>query len=316
MDIAYIIFMKLHYSPKENFGDSLNPVLWNWIYVNLCEVEPEWDVYGVGTLLKRDNDSKKSNNKLIMGSGYGYGKPVKLNSNWHIGFVRGPMSSSKLKISPEFGIGDPAPLLLLHPNFKIFSTSKRCGNLILPHHRSEELIDWSHISELTGFRYCSPNQNPRDVISQIASAELVLTESLHGAIFAEFLNIPWVPFVSTKHINSFKWQDWCQSLQIQYYPKYCPVTLQGKEVKFLQLVKNLPKKLIGKCGIIKRYTLTPIRKTKIEEYQKIAQFFIEIAQQPITSTSKIKLREEQIEKMHNRLSWGQKFGLALNSDIF
>lgn len=307
--------MKLHYSPKENFGDSLNPLLWNWIYDNLSEVKPKWDFYGVGTLLKNDNASKKFNNKLIMGSGFGYGRPVKVNSNWHFGFVRGPMSCNKLKISPEWGIGDPASLLLLHPSFKMFSSCKRSGNLILPHHRSEELIEWSNISELTGFRYCSPNQNAREVISQIASAELVLTESLHGAIFAEFLNIRWVPFVSTKYINSFKWEDWCKSLQIQYHPKYCPVPLQSKELNFLQFIKNLPKKIIGKCGIINRYKLTPIRKTKYEEYQKIAQFFHEISRDPVISTSQNQLKEEQIEKMHNRLSWGQKFGLALNGNI-
>ena len=56
--------------------------------------------------------------KLVMGSGYGYGNAVKIDSNWHFGFVRGMHTCKKLKIPESFGIGDPAVLLLKNPKFK------------------------------------------------------------------------------------------------------------------------------------------------------------------------------------------------------
>ena len=104
--------MNLHFSPKKNFGDALNPTLWNWIFPDLCNVFPDWDFYGVGNLLKIDKDSSNIK-KLVMGSGYGYGKPVKITDEWNFGFVRGKLTYKKLGINSSLGIGDPGSLIPL-----------------------------------------------------------------------------------------------------------------------------------------------------------------------------------------------------------
>ena len=123
--------MRLHFSPKQNFGDALNPLLWNWVFPNLEEVSNEWDFFGVGTLLKKDMHSTLDCPKLVMGSGYGYGNAVKIDSNWHFGFVRGMHTCKQLKIPESFGIGDPAVLLLKKPEIQKISKPGNKNLLIL-----------------------------------------------------------------------------------------------------------------------------------------------------------------------------------------
>ena len=136
-----------------------------------------------------------------MGSGYGYGNAVKIDSNWHFGFVRGMHTTcKKLKIPESFGIGDPTVLLLKNPKFKKdFKTGNK--NLLIPHHRSEENADWKKLADLLDFDFCSPTESADQMVKAISFAKTVFTESLHGAIFADSLNIPWVPIFSAKYIN-------------------------------------------------------------------------------------------------------------------
>jgi succinoglycan biosynthesis protein ExoV len=54
----------------------------------------------------------------------------------------------------------------------------------------------------------------------INHTEVLLTEAMHGAIIADSLRVPWIPIVSNPSILSFKWDDWCQSLSLEYQPVY------------------------------------------------------------------------------------------------
>src|SRR5439155_10040399 len=45
-------------------------------------------------------------------------------------------------------------------------------------------------------------------------------ESLHGAIVADALRVPWVPLRIRRnpHTSPFKWEDWCSSMELPYGP--------------------------------------------------------------------------------------------------
>jgi succinoglycan biosynthesis protein ExoV len=45
---------------------------------------------------------------------------------------------------------------------------------------------------------------------------------MHGAIVADALRIPWIPVCTREGINSFKWEDWCASVSLDYRPYHLP----------------------------------------------------------------------------------------------
>ena len=52
------------------------------------------------------------------------------------------------------------------------------------------------------------------VIGRIARADLVVSESMHGAIVADAFGVPWIPIAISHHFNSFKWGDWADSVEV------------------------------------------------------------------------------------------------------
>ena len=56
----------------------------------------------------------------------------------------------------------------------------------------------------------------------IGSVSLVLTESLHGAIFADTMGIPWTPFVTSRNVSALKWVDWTLSVGLDFAPVPLP----------------------------------------------------------------------------------------------
>jgi hypothetical protein len=68
-------------------------------------------------------------------------------------------------------------------------------------------------------RYVDPTWSPERVLAELASCRLVLAEAMHAAIVADALRIPWVPVQSGTHVLSFKWQDWCAAMGLDYVPR-------------------------------------------------------------------------------------------------
>ena len=89
-----------------------------------------------------------------MGSGYGYGNAVKIDSIGN-GFVRG-MHTCKLKIPESFGIGDPAVLLLETRNQKDFKIRKQ--KLIDPSSPLRGKCRLEEVGRSTGFRLLLANR--------------------------------------------------------------------------------------------------------------------------------------------------------------
>ena len=309
--------MHLHYSHKKNFGDALNPMLWNWIFPNLAEVKPEWDFYGVGTLLKADSRSSLPCRKLIMGSGYGYGRPVKLSDLWSIGFVRGPLTCQKLGLDLSHSMGDPAVLLLRHEMFSGRKRNSSGKSLLIPHHRSEEIADWEKLALKLNCDFCSPTSSLKTIVESILKAEIVYTESLHGAIFADGLGIPWVPIFSAKHLNFFKWRDWCMSMNIPFKPFMFPKPFRSAPMRSSDTIKGFMQRILSFLNINReKYSLSPVRPLALDEFDIYAENINQLLKKENPTLSSKTQREEQSYKQIKACtSIANKWRITFNSSL-
>lgn len=208
--------MNLYYYATEhgNFGDDLN--LWIW-----DEILPDWQawrhgatLFGVGTVLS-DSTLKQHANPVVMGSGVGYGKiPTKeTQARCEFRAVRGPLSAAALGLPEDIPMLDPAMLI---PDLRGMAyTPNRSRTIFIPHYSTANLdIGWEELCDDLGIDYVSPQADSKIVIQRIASAPLVLTESMHGAILADAYRVPWVPLEINDSFNRFKWNDWAKSLDM------------------------------------------------------------------------------------------------------
>jgi succinoglycan biosynthesis protein ExoV len=214
--------MKLYYyNGKEkainasNFGDELNPWLWDKLIPNLLNQDEQTLFVGIGTLLNEHLPNAPE--KIIFGSGVGYGKTPKLDCKWNIYFVRGKLSANALGIDPEKGLTDPA---ILVRQFYKTSGYKKYKLSYMPHFT--EAVNngqaWQEICQSLNIYYISPRNSVEQILTEIDNTEILFAEAMHSAIVADALRVPWVAVKTKKGILDFKWQDWLSNLEITYNP--------------------------------------------------------------------------------------------------
>ena len=215
MNIYYFDGTQSKFYKAINFGDELNPWLWPQVFPGILEAREEVDFIGIGTLL---NDRlPKTSQKVIFGSGVGYGNTPQPDHTWEIYFVRGLLSAKSLGIDFSFGITDPG---ILVRRFFIPSDHKRYKWSYMPHYK-EDIINgnaWKEICADLDIHYISPTEPLQKVLTEISETEVLLTEAMHGAITADALRTPWVAIKTHSRILEFKWNDWLSTLEIPYHP--------------------------------------------------------------------------------------------------
>lgn len=229
--------MKLYYwqSRYGNFGDEMNHWLWDFLLPGFREVHPDVLLIGVGTVLNRELLPSAAR-KLVVGSGLGYGTPPDISAaqGWDLRCVRGPLTAERLGLDPECGVIDPAVMVSEMPEFQ--NLPKTIEALFVPHWRSAVNGAWSVAAEAAGLTFISPCEDAKTVVRAIAQARLVVAESMHAAIIADALRVPWIPVKSSRDINDFKWRDWAASVGLQYEPQRLPLTTsteaRAKGVRF------------------------------------------------------------------------------------
>lgn len=113
-------------------------------------------------------------------------KPVTWPQKLQVHAVRGALTANRLcKDAANIPMGDPGILasLLIDP-----PQQKRWAVAIVPNH-----VDTTYLSNLDlpkSWRLIDPEQPVLDVVHQIASADLVISSSLHGLIVADAFKIP------------------------------------------------------------------------------------------------------------------------------
>jgi succinoglycan biosynthesis protein ExoV len=211
--------MKLVYfrGKQLNFGDDLNAVLWPRLLPGLFDERGREGFLGIGTLIGMPTPGCDRLHVFSTGAGYD------AIDTWHterrIWCVRGPITARLLGTD---AIGTDGAILA--PDLMEAPAGDPTGRAVgvIPHWQSLHFPGWDAACKAAGFRLISPVDTPERVHAAIGAVSLVLTESLHGAIFADTMGIPWIPFVTTRNVSALKWVDWCLSVGVSFRPVPLP----------------------------------------------------------------------------------------------
>jgi succinoglycan biosynthesis protein ExoV len=231
------VLLYYHQDPLRNFGDDLNPWLWERLlpgqFSGTVAHDPRarGDVsdgevlfVGIGTLI--NTRVPAGPRKVVFGSGAGYGDVPKLDDKWDIHCVRGPMTARMLGLDASTAVTDPAVLVRTLD----LGAVKRFANVAyMPHCASARAADWRAISEGAGLTLIDPQWPVERVLGAIRGTGMLVTEALHGAVVADAFRIPWLPVASTPALLDVKWHDWCQSVGLAYRPARVPTVWRAAE---------------------------------------------------------------------------------------
>jgi succinoglycan biosynthesis protein ExoV len=207
-----------------NFGDDLNDVFMRNLFgegtiAPFYQLDPPDDVRAtstlvlcIGTILNRRVPSVPR--KLVIGAGAGYGPLPEADDRWTFEFVRGPHTAAALGLPAAAAITDPALIL---DDFVALSRAPTHRFGYMPHHATANPA-WRRLIDDLDMLYIDPRRPIDEVVADLGAVEVLITEAMHGAIVAETMRLPWIPVTSAGKINSFKWTDWCASLDLSYAP--------------------------------------------------------------------------------------------------
>lgn len=219
--------MKLYYHNDFNFGDALNPFLFEKLLPNYFDEDETEVLLGVGSILSAYYTPQPTTKKiLVFTSGFAYGALPKWRAGIEVEYlaVRGPLTAKAMGLPKEKGIVDGGILSYLLME-KEPPPTKKYKYAYIPHHYSlDKYPDFKQLCEKIGVHLIDANlradNDVFDVLREIQSTEILMAEALHGAIIAEAFRIPYIPVKCYKHINEFKWQDFAGSLELdlKLYP--------------------------------------------------------------------------------------------------
>jgi succinoglycan biosynthesis protein ExoV len=218
--------MKLFYYRRpdglNNFGDSLNPWLWERSLPGFFDDDDTTALIGIGTLLNNQLPRRvpAAQKLIIFSTGAGYeGKITSVPENWQIISVRGKLTARQLGLPDRAAVTDGA---LLVRRFFRATAEKKSAFAFMPHihHAKTAGEAWAEVCRRLGFQYIDPAWPVEKVLAAIDTTEILLAEAMHGAIVADALRVPWISTLTSPRILDFKWHDWCSSLGLTYRPHY------------------------------------------------------------------------------------------------
>ena len=230
--------MRLYHwkAPAGNFGDDLNPWLWEQLIPELSELGDDTVVFsGVGSSLHEL--LPKGSVNVLLGPGAGYDSIPR--RNYQIYALRGQLTARAMKAPADIPLGDPAVLISRLYQPKI-AASDRPPVVFVPHWTTMELGGWEEPCQRSGCVLVDPRTEYLSVFDLIASARLVIAESMHAAIIADAFRVPWIPVVCT-HRMDFKWRDWLSPLRLDYEPHM----LGAPELQWLALTSQDQSREVG-----------------------------------------------------------------------
>lgn len=280
--------MKLYYfkDHQGNFGDDLNPWLWDSLFPGVFDDDANHLFIGVGTLL--NHRIPAAERVTVFGSGHGYGRLPNITPCWQFYCVRGPLTAKTLGLDAKLAITDPANLV---PLFYPQQHATTYDVSFMPHCDSARLGDWAAVCHLAGIHFIDPRQPYFDVFAQIKSSALLLTEAMHGAILADAFRTPWVPVKAYPHISEYKWQDWLLSVGLNApFQALTPVWRGDSNSSLMQKVKNQTKRALIATPLWRNsWSKAPAKKSSHKQLEQVAAELIHISRncQPQLSNEQI-----------------------------
>lgn len=208
--------MKLIYHRGQNFGDALNPLIFeHFLNDGALNESSDIELLGIGTIFGLKQSELK---KVVFSSGISddeatYGAIPQIDGKYDIRAVRGPLTAELLNISTRLAVTDGAALVAKVFPRSIMSVPSQVG--FIPHHKSLDFYsDWETVANSAGLTFLDIRQKPKSFLRQLWTCEAVITEAMHGAIVADTYSIPWIPIKLYSHINEFKWMDWAASVRV------------------------------------------------------------------------------------------------------
>ncbi len=207
-----------HESGTSNFGDALNFWIWDKLLPQAgSTLRPDLIFLGIGTLLNRDLPPGP---KLVFGAGAGYGPAPVVDASWDIRFVRGLDSAVALGLDPSQALLDPAYLV----GFLVNSKPMVYPISLMPRFDSVT-PELAERCRKAGVHLIDPRGAVESILQHIARSGALLSETLHGAVVADALRIPWLPILTAEKnvTHAFKWYDWLSvfhtdSDRMDYHP--------------------------------------------------------------------------------------------------
>lgn len=205
-----------HQAAGGNVGDDLNAVLWQRLLPDLQRLETAQWLVGVGTILDQRLNAL-AGRKIVMGAGLRPNRSGHSDSWNDVRFaaVRGKLTAQQLGLGRDVALCDPGFLVAKvwpkHAATRRSARSNRVG--LVPHVYSEQ---WSSIAATAtdaGLDVISPTLPLEAFLQRLGSCSRIYCESLHAAIFADALRIPWARVRISSHyyegkgVAEFKWQD-------------------------------------------------------------------------------------------------------------
>jgi succinoglycan biosynthesis protein ExoV len=196
---------------RPNFGDELNRWLWPQLLGDAFDGEGDL-FFGIGSNIQQGYPTTRR--KVVLGAGgYGaYGPQPEMDGSWVFYFVRGKQTARALGLDEALGLGD-AGIYIRSCEVPRQRISGKVA--FIPHWESLWRGKWQEVCRLAGVHFVDPTGPVEAVLADIASADFVVTEAMHGAIIADALRVPWIPIRPSHHIHHMKWDDWASALDMQ-----------------------------------------------------------------------------------------------------
>ncbi len=113
-----------------------------------------------------------------------------------------------------------------------------------------------------------PRQAPSTVIAQMRACSRVLAESLHGAICADTMGIPWAACILAHRFNEFKWRDWLATVNRPYAPLAMSVPLVRSITPGKSMVNRLARRIGYQRGT-RRPELRPVTAATTQDVKRV-----------------------------------------------
>jgi len=190
---------------RPNFGDDINPFFFEKVCgrgVRFAADRRRLHILGVGSILEMANAWS-----IVCGSGFltRPRRPPPLPAE--LVAVRGEFSRAAFDHADDVLVGDPLVLV----DAIVAPVEKRHSVGLIPHVRS---IDEWRSRNKRGIHLVDPAGDPWEVVRDIASCDVVLSQSLHGLIIADTFGVPnvWVAPTDAMTGGPFKFEDYFSTL--------------------------------------------------------------------------------------------------------